>query len=290
MDLAGYKYRYPDKMVVPEGSTYDHALRVIKPGMRVLDVGSGPGHFARLLRGRQCEVTCVETNEAAARRAEAAGFEVLRLDVSAAGWSSSAGGPYDIVLMLDVLEHLLDPAASLAEVKILLAEDGRLIASVPNVGHGAVSLPLLAGRWDYEAEGLLDESHVRFFVRDTFLDLLHKAGYGLLRLDRVYRSVSETLIEETSRTLGISVSRLETLLAENEGIAWQFVVLCAKGGETVAPVASLSTSLDRSRDLMEELQSLKLELELTRPLRRILTLVFAARRRVLRFCRRRPSS
>ncbi|MHB9149519.1 MAG: class I SAM-dependent methyltransferase [Thermoleophilia bacterium] len=290
MDLTDYKYGYPDKMVVPPGSTYDYALRSIESGMRVLDVGSGPGHFASLLKDRQCNVTCVERNEVAAQRAEATGLEVLRLDIGTTGWSSSAGGPYDIILMLDVLEHLVDPPVCLGETKALLAEGGRLIASVPNVGHGAVSLPLLAGTWDYEAEGLLDESHVRFFVGAGFLDLLGRAGYGLLRLDRVYRSVSAELLQETSRQLGLRPSKLERILVENEGIVWQFVALCEKGGDGAAPDRNQSTSIDRSRDLMEELRNLRFELESVRRLRGILAPLFAARRRILKIRKSKQSS
>ena len=47
---------------------------------------------------------------------------------------------------------------------------GRLVLSVPNVGHWAVVEDLLAGRWDYLPIGLLCYTHYRFFTRRTLAD------------------------------------------------------------------------------------------------------------------------
>ena len=59
----------------------------------------------------------------------------------------------------------------------LLKAGGRLIVSVPNVRYFAVSCGLLFGnRWSYQQEGILDRTHLRFFVRDTAVALATSSG------------------------------------------------------------------------------------------------------------------
>jgi hypothetical protein len=53
---------------------------------------------------------------------------------------------FDVVLCLDVLEHLVEPLDTLRRLKDLLTPSGILVASIPNVTHAAVRLQLLGGR------------------------------------------------------------------------------------------------------------------------------------------------
>lgn len=73
---------------------------------------------------------------------------------------------YDLVLCLDVLEHFVDPWRMIEKISRVLKPGGFVIASIPNVRHFSVLLPLLfQGRWDYEEAGILDHTHLRFFTR-----------------------------------------------------------------------------------------------------------------------------
>jgi SAM-dependent methyltransferase len=109
------------------------SLRV-RPGTRVLDVGCGVGRWSRLLAARGALVTGVDLSPTmiaeARRRAASAGVasrcrflvqDLARLD---------ADGPYDLVLGVTVLQHILDPGALRNAVLRLaghLAPDGRLV-------------------------------------------------------------------------------------------------------------------------------------------------------------------
>jgi SAM-dependent methyltransferase len=81
---------------------------------------------------------------------------------------------FDVILCLDVLEHMVNPWGAVDRlVSRYLAPGGALVVSLPNVRHYSVVLPLLLqGRWDYQDAGLLDRTHLRFFTRDTALRLL----------------------------------------------------------------------------------------------------------------------
>jgi hypothetical protein len=58
----------------------------------------------------------------------------------------------------------------------LLEPQGCVIVSVPNIAHLSVSLPLLLlRRFDYRDAGILDRTHLRFFVKETAIKLLNNA-------------------------------------------------------------------------------------------------------------------
>jgi 2-polyprenyl-3-methyl-5-hydroxy-6-metoxy-1,4-benzoquinol methylase len=86
---------------------------------------------------------------------------------------------YDRVLFLDVLEHLPEPAEPLRRAKELLHPGGRALVSIPNVAHWSLRKELLLGRWRYEATGLLDRTHLRFFTLESAAELLTDAGWEI---------------------------------------------------------------------------------------------------------------
>ena len=89
-------------------------------------------------------------------------------------------GPFDTILCLDVLEHLVDPWRVVQELDGLLRPGGVLVVSVPNIRHYRVSTGLLfRGRWHLEDSGIMDRTHLRFFVRDTAIELATHSGLVL---------------------------------------------------------------------------------------------------------------
>ena len=89
----------------------------------------------------------------------------------------------DLFLCLDVLEHLRDPWAVIGSLHKRLKPGGCIVASIPNIRHYTVSAGLFfAGKWDLADSGLLDRTHLRFFVRDTAIELIESSG---LRVDSV---------------------------------------------------------------------------------------------------------
>lgn len=143
---------------------------------RVLDVGCGEGHFGQLmLEVGFDEVVGVEPHSTAASRARSR----LTMVVSAPFPNTKVEtlAPYDLVVFADSLEHIVDPWHALNVAAGLLAPDGHLLVSVPNVSHYSVILQQLRGRWDYTSEGLLDRGHVRFFTPATLQEALAAEGF-----------------------------------------------------------------------------------------------------------------
>jgi 2-polyprenyl-3-methyl-5-hydroxy-6-metoxy-1,4-benzoquinol methylase len=85
-------------------------------------------------------------------------------------------GTYDLILLLDVLEHLPDSIATLQKIRDLLRPEGSVIVSLPNVSHLSVALPLLFHRrFAYQDAGILDRTHLRFFVEESAIKLMNNA-------------------------------------------------------------------------------------------------------------------
>lgn len=174
------------------GSSHRWALGELgrlPPGpLRVLDVGAGPGHVARELcaaRPGSVELWAVEP---------AAGPELLAIaravherveDVEAVG--------FDAALLLDVLEHVAEPAELLDHVARRVRPGGTLLVSVPNVVHWSVRASVLAGRFSYQPRGILDRGHLRFFTRESLRELIVGAGLVVEAEDAAIAPVENVL-------------------------------------------------------------------------------------------------
>lgn len=151
------------------------------PGSRVLDVGCATGYLARYLAdARGCEVVGVELDSVAAGEARAHCSEVVVGDITSPETRRRLDGPFDVVVVADVLEHLVDPGGTLRYARTLLGEDGTVVASIPNVAVWRSRLQLAAGRFDYADSGTFDRTHLRFFTRRTARALAEESGYRVL--------------------------------------------------------------------------------------------------------------
>jgi|ERR1019366_7321682 2-polyprenyl-3-methyl-5-hydroxy-6-metoxy-1,4-benzoquinol methylase len=143
---------------------------------RVLEIGCGAGATLKWLRSQHSvrHAVGIEVVPEMAKRAASVFDVVLSDNVETMELPS---GSFDVILALDVLEHLVDPWSVVRRLHRLLNPDGVIIASIPNIGHYSVSVPLvLRGRWNYTPEGLLDQTHLRFFTGKTAVELLTCSG------------------------------------------------------------------------------------------------------------------
>jgi SAM-dependent methyltransferase len=156
------------------GEVRSDILPFIPEGTReVLEVGCGRGVTGRLLQERLgCRVTGVELNPVVAREAARHLHRVIQGDIQAL----EIEGRFDVVLALELVEHLPEGEGFLGRIPELLAPGGRAVFSIPNVGHWSIVEDLLAGRWDYLPIGLLCYTHYRFFTRHSLADWLRRCG------------------------------------------------------------------------------------------------------------------
>ncbi len=86
-------------------------------------------------------------------------------------------GTFDLILALDVLEHLIDPGTVLNHLISILKPGGTIIVSLPNVSRISIALRLLMGNFDYTDAGIMDRTHLRFFTPKSAVRLLNDAGF-----------------------------------------------------------------------------------------------------------------
>ena len=147
----------------------------------MLDVGCGLGYVGRELEKKGCDVQGVDS-------APYIGVPLIKkftpvdLDRQDVPFPSDE---FDFVLLLDVIEHLDQPAQyhlmdqlrqSAARKKPIL------VMTTPNIAFIVVRLLLLLGQFNYGRRGILDLTHRHLFTFASLRRFLAAAGYKVLRL------------------------------------------------------------------------------------------------------------
>jgi SAM-dependent methyltransferase len=192
-----------------------------KAGMDILEVGCSSGYVGATLVAKGHRVTGVEVDPDAAEAARSVLQEVHTGDADGV-FAAHPDRRYDAIVLGDVLEHMVDPAATLRRCVAHLADGGSVAISLPCVTHGSVRAMLLEGRWDYADYGLLDRTHLRFFSRRGMAELLAEAG---LRIARLHATTMPIEIADREYDLALrpeSIAAVE-LLADDELLDFQYV-------------------------------------------------------------------
>lgn len=143
---------------------------------RILDIGCGRGGVSRALKVRCPQARSVgldlfvdPSNDYAAVFEQ---FEQVDLERDALPVDVAS---FDLVLLLDVLEHLRDPEALLDKVVDNAQEGCYFLVSLPNFHYYSNLLKIVrSGRFVYDESGILDRTHVRFFGLEDAKDILSK--------------------------------------------------------------------------------------------------------------------
>jgi SAM-dependent methyltransferase len=178
-------------------------FRALPAGSRVLDAGCDTGRLGDLLtRLKRCHVEGIERDSVAAEQARGRLASVWQRSLDDPE-AFSGLGPFDAVLFLDVLEHLVDPWRVVERAMRVLRPAGRLYGVVPNVAHVSVVRRLALGRFDYLEHGTMDRTHLRWFTRKSFRECFEHAG-----LERVEIGVVPTVpYVDASKPTGAAIAR-----------------------------------------------------------------------------------
>ena len=198
-------------------------VELVGHGKRILDVGASTGFLARVLTERGCTVTGIEIDPKSARQAEKFCERVVVGNVEELDLDAELGGEtFDVLVFGDVLEHLKNPRLALERFKPLLNPGGQVVASIPNIAHGSVRLALLQGRFRYRPLGLLDNTHLKFFTRESVEEMFEEAGFLTTDLRRTTQGLFTTEIEVDGALIPNEVVRL--LQEDPEAMTYQFLL------------------------------------------------------------------
>ena len=195
----------------------------IAPRSRILEFGTAGGTLTRYLhQDLDCEVYGVEIDPLAATNAAPYCQKIYVGNIENYRWESAFDGlDFDAVIFADVLEHLIEPQKALIRAKKFLAEGGKIFVSLPNIAHNAIIMELLDEHFTYHPTGLLDRTHLRFFTRKSFHDLLRESGLYCHYMTAIYAPPKATEFSRDYREFPVEVGRY--LRDRREGEAYQYV-------------------------------------------------------------------
>lgn len=153
--------RYQSKLFT--GSSHSWALEKLADlpsSAAVLDIGPGSGVIGRALRDQGItDLSAVEIDPDAREHVRPIYRQVTE------SLDQLGSQRFDVVLLLDVIEHMAEPEKFLRLVSERLNDGGKILISVPNIAHWSVRFQLLFGFFQYTNRGLLDRTHLQFFTR-----------------------------------------------------------------------------------------------------------------------------
>ena len=162
----------------PQSLEFRHrvALEMIPEGA-VLYLGCGDGLLLELLRAKGIEGTGLDVSEEAVRICREKGFSAVAHSLSDP--LPHADGAFDTVVLLDVLEHVYDPASLLREAGRVARE--RVIISVPNFSSLPARLQTLRGR--VPENNRSNKGHVYWFNYPVLRAIAVEAGLHITKLE-----------------------------------------------------------------------------------------------------------
>ena len=153
------------------------SLAGVAPGAAILDAGCGNGEFILYLQTLGYDVSAVDISTSAVARAREAAPQATCEVASLESGLPFRDGQFAAAWCTEVLEHLFDVHAALAELNRVLTPGGLLVLTAPY--HGLIkNLAVAAAGFDRHYNPYL--SHIRFFTRKTLDTCLRNAGFTTL--------------------------------------------------------------------------------------------------------------
>jgi SAM-dependent methyltransferase len=160
---------------------YAHLLQHVREYRSLgalFEIGCGAGFFLKAAERAGWKVAGLEVSQAAVEFARGSlGLDIQRSTVEEATLPADT---FDVVAMLDTIEHLFDPAATLRATHRLLRPGGAALITTPNIN--SLSRVCLGEPWAV----LSPAEHLYYFAEGTLSRMLQLAGFTNVRFDRHY--------------------------------------------------------------------------------------------------------
>ena len=188
------------EMLVKQQSTSQKKLRV-------LDLGCGNGSLSHVIAEHGCEVVGVDTSAPGIAISSQSFPECQFIQADIYDLPDlNLLHSFDVVLAIEVIEHLLYPKELAKAAKRCLKPGGRLIISTPYHGYLKNLVLAITGKMDKHFTVLWDNGHVKFFSVSTITKLLENEGYTDIefrfagRFPYLWKSMlcSSTLVSESA--------------------------------------------------------------------------------------------
>jgi 2-polyprenyl-3-methyl-5-hydroxy-6-metoxy-1,4-benzoquinol methylase len=226
----------------------------VPPKARVLDVGCSSGNLGKALKEEKgAFVVGVDIDEPDIKKAKKVLDEAHIVDLEKDDLSQL--GSFDVIIMADVIEHLVDPVTVLTKLRPLLKAGGRFVFSIPNMSNVTTRLEILRGRFEYKDFGLLDRTHIHYYDHEEVDRIFREAGYRIVGTDCTIRIVPEDILRKDLAAMGLELTpKFKQHLENTEAQTYQFIGYAVPGKpagkfkiKTTSPLDSISKEIDDLR-------------------------------------------
>ena len=150
----------------------DRIHHILRPDMRVLDIGASAGHFLHTLKKNVGECIALEFNQSDGEfMQKELGLTVYNTPLEQ---TSLPTEHFDLITIFQTLEHIEDPISFLTTVHRYLKPEGYLVVEVPNVDEALVTLY----HSDAYADFIYKEPHLFYYSPETLMKVLARAGFS----------------------------------------------------------------------------------------------------------------
>ena len=246
----------------------------IRSESTVLDMGCACGDLAeKLKKEKNCKIFGLEYNKESVEKCVKKNvFEsVLQFDLNELSYTSFPEfvGKFDYIIFGDILEHLLSPKDILKiSLKYLktssdgVISGGKLLISLPNLGHASIKTNLLLNDFTRTPLGILDNTHLHFFTCHNIAEFLAEIG---LDIENIFYTTLPFDGYQPHKISELPVEIADFITNDPHSKIFQYVLLCV-------PCPSVSKH-------MLDIKLTSLKVDISRP-----TLVFKIKRFIMNQC------
>jgi len=216
------------KNTAMHGNANHDLLGLVPKGIaRVVEVGCSSGALgaAFLVDNPGVEYIGIEVDPEYAETAREIVSEVVVADIEKMEDKSfEILFPTDCWIFGDVLEHLYDPWRVLRRIRASMTEDGSIVACIPNAQHWSVQGRLNLGLFQYQDDGLMDRTHIRWFTRRTIIELFESSGFTIEEMGgRVFEEEGREKVMQGIRAFAVSLGS-DPEVAEKDATPFQWLL------------------------------------------------------------------
>lgn len=226
---AEYYIPYPLKMYPHSSHKIVLDMLNAKDNQRILDVGCGDGLFSSNISKNNYKAGVDFIPESEMIKDNFDEYYQFNLN-NGLPEKLKESEKFDVILMLDILEHLVDYDQIINTSKNLLKEDGKIIISLPNIANIFVRLNLLIGRFPYADKGILDRTHLHFFTLGSIKKFVKKHGLETEKIRTTPIPIIEVLPDYLKKNIGYIFNTLlflKTLIFKRL-FGYQFIFITRK--------------------------------------------------------------
>lgn len=175
-------------------SRYLKVLGNLPPGTRLLDCGAATGFMVELAKARGLDAYAIELSHFGAEAClDIIGADhVYEGEVEAAQFSANPENRFDIITMIDFIEHVRDPRSVLQWAHSRLRTGGGLLLVTPKIG--SLSHKLMGRRWPH-----YNLEHLWYFSPTSLSEILNTVGFSVTTIRAAPKRLSLAYITSMFR-------------------------------------------------------------------------------------------